>query len=199
LSNNFPASSQCFAALRDLLAAGATGEQQRRFKWQFAKARKGEPMLCYKCTGRIYTCDVGSCSQCGAFTSSGMFNYCSPCATKLNKCSACDGQLDAVKPEVPADAKLSCMVSVNVEHYRGPWKQTATRKGQARRNRKAFRAWRQDVKDLLNERGWAQDSVKVVTELPYIAVLYVECTKEVSEALAEMPGTAALSTNDPVY
>jgi hypothetical protein len=156
-------------------------------------------MLCYKCSGRMYISNIGSCNNCGSFTSSGMFHYCSACAKALNKCAACDGQLDAVKPETPADAKLVYLVGVNVVHYRGEPLPNTGRKGYARRNRKAFRAWREDVKQLMVARGWPTDSVKTITELPNIAILIVECTKEVADAVRGLTGTETFSANDPQY
>jgi hypothetical protein len=147
----------------------------------------------------MYTCDIGSCKKCGSWTSSGMFHLCARCARKSNKCASCDGPLDAVKPETPADAKLVYMVGVNVEHYRGNPVVQYSRKGLVRRQRKAFRAWREDVRALLAARGWSKDSVKFVTELPYVGMLVIECTKAVADELSKMEGTESLLENQPTY
>lgn len=154
-------------------------------------------MLCYKCSGRAYIANIGSCTNCGSWTSSGMFHYCSACATKLNKCAACDGQLDAVKPATPPDTKLVYMVHVNVEHYRGAFNPAIGHKGQVRRNRKAFRAFKQNVKDLLVTANLPVDSFTVVTEMINICVIVAQCTQAVAEMVGKLPGAEAMFENQP--
>lgn len=46
-------------------------------------------MLCDKCSGSVFTCDIGRCSACGQHTSSGAFRLCKECSRKLNLCMRC--------------------------------------------------------------------------------------------------------------
>ncbi|MCE5324880.1 MAG: protease inhibitor I42 family protein [Planctomycetaceae bacterium] len=51
--------------------------------------------LCSKCTGKMFTCDIGKCTGCGGDTSSGAFKLCHACSDKQGKCQACLAPLAA--------------------------------------------------------------------------------------------------------
>jgi inhibitor of cysteine peptidase len=55
--------------------------------------------LCEKCKGKMYTQDIGTCTQCGGHTSSGAFKLCGKCSAKLHQCQHCLAPLGT-----PADA-----------------------------------------------------------------------------------------------
>ena len=45
--------------------------------------------LCQACKGKMYTQDVGVCTQCGGHTSSVAFKLCAKCSAKLRECQHC--------------------------------------------------------------------------------------------------------------
>lgn len=59
--------------------------------------------LCPKCEDKMYTAEIGTCTQCGGHTSSGLFKLCRKCSEKLHKCEHCMAALEA--PAVKADEK----------------------------------------------------------------------------------------------
>lgn len=53
----------------------------------------GSGFVCSKHKGESVTDDIGSCSNCGEGTSSGMYSLCAKCACKLKKCQICGRDL----------------------------------------------------------------------------------------------------------
>lgn len=49
--------------------------------------------LCAKCKDKMYTADVGRCSECGKGTASGAFKLCKDCSAKLKQCEHCRASL----------------------------------------------------------------------------------------------------------
>lgn len=52
-------------------------------------------LFCDRCKGVIVTCDVGTCTECGKGTSSGMHQLCYSCAEKLQRCTHCGKPVSA--------------------------------------------------------------------------------------------------------
>ena len=45
--------------------------------------------LCSDCADGVYTCDIGTCENCGRGTSSGALTLCNSCGCKLKECQCC--------------------------------------------------------------------------------------------------------------
>jgi hypothetical protein len=54
--------------------------------------------LCAKCKDKMFTTDIGACTQCKAQTCSGAFKLCPECSKKLGQCEACRASLATTKP-----------------------------------------------------------------------------------------------------
>lgn len=48
-----------------------------------------DPPLCQDCEEKMFPSDIGTCSVCGAETSSSAFAMCAACAAKRKQCAAC--------------------------------------------------------------------------------------------------------------
>lgn len=51
--------------------------------------------LCNKCSDMMFIMSVGTCTKCGAGTSSGAFKLCGACSKKLDQCEHCLASLKA--------------------------------------------------------------------------------------------------------
>jgi hypothetical protein len=153
-------------------------------------------LLCYKCSNRMYTCDVGNCQSCGSFTSSGSFNLCAKCAADKNECASCGGKLDAVKPPTPPDAKVAFILGVDKDLYLAAMPQQVDRKDFIARHEAAIESFKKDLAEWLKARGQQEDAVEVRNEFKALAMLLIVCTESTAEALRTMPGVANLSANE---
>jgi len=55
----------------------------------FACTNTAAGALCEKCRGRMYTQDIGECTHCGGYTTSGAFKLCPKCSAALKRCEHC--------------------------------------------------------------------------------------------------------------
>ena len=57
--------------------------------------------LCATCVGKAFVQNVGKCANCGVGTTSGSFQLCQACSTKLNQCQVCRVALSAGSTNLP--------------------------------------------------------------------------------------------------
>ena len=154
-------------------------------------------MRCKKCTSINVVSAIGHCSACGALTSSMMYQLCDQCSKNKNECQVC--RVSISNPQTPGTGsgsgptKTSYMVAIDTDHYlpggapRGSDVNAVALQG-------AFASFKQDLAAWIQGRSQVPHSdVTVLTELPRICTVVVECTDETAESMKSMPGVALVA------
>ncbi len=151
-----------------------------------------ESGLCYKCQNKFYTAVVDTCTNCGATTACGGFKLCPKCAKKKNKCAFCGGQLDAIKPPTPPDARLVWLVSLNHDG-RQP---TEGREAILAKTGEAVDTFKSSLADLLAQQHQPAAAIEILNEMRALGIVVIRCTTSLATAVGKMQGVHAVAENE---
>ncbi len=156
-------------------------------------------MLCPPCSQSMYTADIGSCKECGSFTSSGAFKLCRLCSNRLDQCEHCRCNLTKAAEEerlkqLDPSRKFKFLVSINFDHYRKTEQKSShtSREKMLKENREFAAQFQSEFKAWLRKKRLVR-KVQVLSELPNLGMIVVYCTKDVAEKVKKAPGVASIS------
>lgn len=165
-------------------------------------------MLCNKCAQSAYTCDVGTCKNCGSWTSSGMFNLCDSCSQKLNQCQHCNASLKSgggqggqsgqggnSKRKGKGSSKATVfIVAVDTDHYLEDGQAMPTGEEFKAHCAKSLATFKSELQVWLRKQR-AVRKFEIVNEMTNLCVLVVRCPKELADKLQSFPGVANVARN----
>lgn len=148
--------------------------------------------LCQTCARRFYTCDIGSCKECGSYTSSGGFELCDPCAAKLDECASC-GLSIANPPKDDPDEPRPHVVSLDIPDRLSV--QTGSTRAEVIADGKAkVAAAAKELRKWLDEHNLK--SVVIENDTGFMSILTITCSLNQAKEVAKAPGVSHVYRGD---
>ncbi len=164
-------------------------------------------MLCSKHSGQVFTADVGSCSGCASWTSSGMFDLCGKCSQSRGQCQvkSCHakiggggggnkGKKSGGGSKKDSSDDPSWIVTIDVDHYRTSKKAPTKPDAVVALSKKAVAQFKAELQAWLRKERLVR-KVAILNEFERLGMMLIGCSQEISERIAKLPGVTQVSPN----